>query len=278
VTTAENALRVQSSASAQGNAVTMIRLDAVTLDPGVTPEDEGVPIFIGATDESAVFVIRHADREVFRFDSSTASLSIRASDDDKSMTHVMVHDTAGTTVFSLHANRAALSLGAKGTAGEFTLVNDHGEESIHLHGGKGDITLSGADCAELFDVAEGMSVEPGSVLVLNDRAQLSLCDHAYDPRVAGIASGADGLGPGVVLNGLGSAAHRVPLALCGRANCKIDAQFGAIAVGDLLTTSPTAGHAMKASDVTRAFGAVIGKALRRHDSGQGVIPILVALQ
>jgi hypothetical protein len=35
---------------------------------------------------------------------------------------------------------------------------------------------------------------------------------------------------------------------------------------------------MKASDATRAFGAVIGKAMRPHDSGQGVIPVLVALQ
>jgi hypothetical protein len=35
---------------------------------------------------------------------------------------------------------------------------------------------------------------------------------------------------------------------------------------------------MKATDPSRAFGAVIGKALRAHASGAGLIPILVALQ
>jgi hypothetical protein len=35
---------------------------------------------------------------------------------------------------------------------------------------------------------------------------------------------------------------------------------------------------MKASDPERAFGAVIGKALRPISEGRGVVPILVALQ
>jgi hypothetical protein len=45
-----------------------------------------------------------------------------------------------------------------------------------------------------------------------------------------------------------------------------------------LTTSPTPGHAMKADDASRTFGSVIGKALRPLESGQTLIPILVALQ
>jgi hypothetical protein len=57
-----------------------------------------------------------------------------------------------------------------------------------------------------------------------------------------------------------------------------DAQFGAIATGDLLTTSTTPGHAMKAGDAQQAFGAVIGKAMRPLTHGQGLIPILIALQ
>ena len=64
----------------------------------------------------------------------------------------------------------------------------------------------------------------------------------------------------------------------GKVFCKVDAQFGAIEVGDLLTTSPTPGHAMKTSDPFQAFGAVIGKALRPLIEGQGLIPILIALQ
>lgn len=52
----------------------------------------------------------------------------------------------------------------------------------------------------------------------------------------------------------------------------------AIAVGDLLTTSPTPGYAMKATDPLQAFGAIIGKALRPLREGQTLLPILVALQ
>jgi hypothetical protein len=58
----------------------------------------------------------------------------------------------------------------------------------------------------------------------------------------------------------------------------VDAESGAIAVGDLLTTSDTPGHAMKAQDPERAFGAVIGKALAPLRDGRDLIPILVALQ
>jgi hypothetical protein len=68
------------------------------------------------------------------------------------------------------------------------------------------------------------------------------------------------------------------VALVGKVYCKVDAQYGPIEVGDLLTTSPTLGHAMKASDPLKAFGAVIGKALRPLLAGQGLIPILIALQ
>jgi hypothetical protein len=71
---------------------------------------------------------------------------------------------------------------------------------------------------------------------------------------------------------------RVPLALMGKVYCKVDATRVPVQVGDLLTTSSTPGHAMKATDPLRAFGAVIGKALRPFENGTGLIPILVALQ
>jgi hypothetical protein len=60
--------------------------------------------------------------------------------------------------------------------------------------------------------------------------------------------------------------------------CKVDAQYGSVEVGDMLTTSPTPGHAMRALDPLKAFGCVIGKALRPLESGQDLIPILVTLQ
>ena len=71
---------------------------------------------------------------------------------------------------------------------------------------------------------------------------------------------------------------RRPLSLAGKAFCKADAAYGPIQIGDLLTTSPTPGHAMKADDPLQAFGAVIGKALRPLGKGRGLVPILIALQ
>jgi hypothetical protein len=64
----------------------------------------------------------------------------------------------------------------------------------------------------------------------------------------------------------------------GKVYCRVDAQYSPIEVGDLLTTSPTPGHAMKAVDAIKAFGAVIGKALKPLDRGVDMIPILVTLQ
>ena len=72
--------------------------------------------------------------------------------------------------------------------------------------------------------------------------------------------------------------NRIPIALLGKVYCKADARYGSIEVGDLLTTCASPGHAMKAADPVKAFGAVIGKALRPLKEGQGLIPILIALQ
>ena len=62
------------------------------------------------------------------------------------------------------------------------------------------------------------------------------------------------------------------------ANCKVDADIAPINIGDLLTTSPTKGHAQKALDPSKATGAIIGKALGSLESGKGKIPVMVMLQ
>jgi hypothetical protein len=142
----------------------------------------------------------------------------------------------------------------------------------------GDIRLTNADCAEDFDVSGVVKLEPGTVMVLGNEGTLSESQQAYDKRVAGVISGAGDYKPGIVLDKQQTSGNRQPIALMGKVFCKVDAQFGAIEVGDLLTTSPTPGHAMKTSDPLKASGAVIGKALRPLTEGQGLIPILIALQ
>lgn len=144
---------------------------------------------------------------------------------------------------------------------------------------KGDVTLSGNDCAEEFEIAAAAAdLDPGTVMVMTENGALHPSQDAYDKKVAGVISGAGDDKPGLILGGCQPSENRMPLALIGRVYCKADAQYGPIGVGDLLTTSPTAGHAMRAADPFKAFGAVIGKALQPLPSGQGLVRILVALQ
>jgi hypothetical protein len=139
-----------------------------------------------------------------------------------------------------------------------------------------DVILPNADCAEDFDVSA--IAEPGDVMVLDGEGALCACAEPYDRKAAGVISGAGDYRPAIRLDRRPSSTRRLPIALVGKVFCKVDARYGAVAVGDLLTTSATPGHAMKASDPSRAFGAIIGKALRPLAEGQGLIPILVALQ
>jgi hypothetical protein len=154
--------------------------------------------------------------------------------------------------------------------------------TIHLDGKKGnirvdgDIALKNADCAEEFDVAE--ELEPGTVVALDAEGKIRQSQLPYDKRVAGVISGAGAHRPAILLDKRPSTEPRMPIALVGKVSCKVDAGFAPIEPGDLLTTSSTPGHAMKATDPLKSFGAVLGKALRPLASGCGMLPILVALQ
>jgi hypothetical protein len=86
------------------------------------------------------------------------------------------------------------------------------------------------------------------------------------------------MAPAIILGHSGLINNSIPIALVGRVICKVDAHTNPIKAGDLLTTSSTPGHAMRASDTSRAFGAIIGKALAALPSGTGLIPVLVSLQ
>jgi hypothetical protein len=141
----------------------------------------------------------------------------------------------------------------------------------------GDIRLLNADCAEDFDICESEQIEPGTVMVLGEEGVLYPSQQAYDKRVAGVVSGAGNYKPGIVLDKQESDNVRKPIALLGKVFCQVDAPYGAIEVGDLLTTSRTPGHAMKADDPLRALGAMLGKALRPLAEGQGLIPILTRI-
>jgi len=142
----------------------------------------------------------------------------------------------------------------------------------------GDVIFTGADCAEQFDVNGSEPPQPGTVVVIDEGGGLRESRDAYDKKVAGVVSGAGDYRLAILLDKRIESEQRIAVALVGKVYCKVDAEYSPVEVGDLLTTSQTPGHAMKVIESGKAFGAVIGKALRPLHGGQGLIPILIALQ
>ena len=126
-----------------------------------------------------------------------------------------------------------------------------------------------SDIAEHVDAVG--AVEPGDVVVIDPERDERVVRSTtpYDTAVAGIIS----TDPAMVI---GESETETPLALAGRVPCKVSAENGSIRRGDLLTTSSTPGHAMKATEPR--LGTVLGKAMGELESGTGVITVLVTLQ
>ena len=138
----------------------------------------------------------------------------------------------------------------------------------------GTYNTGGADMAELLPAVAGL--EPGDVLAIGLDGDLVRSSAPYQTAVAGVYSTKPG-----ILGGAGgaegsTAEGQVPLAILGVVPTKVSAENGAIAPGDLLTTSATPGHAMRAGS-TAPMGTILGKALEPLAQGTGVIRVLVTL-
>lgn len=113
-------------------------------------------------------------------------------------------------------------------------------------------------------------VQAGDVLVLDPAApgSLRLSTAPHETTVAGCAAaGEEGL---VLPDG------QALVGVSGVVLCRADATYGAIHVGDLLTTSPTPAHAMKAAE--GAAGAILGKAMEPLEEGSGLVRVLIGLR
>ena len=176
-----------------------------------------------------------------------------------------------------------------GLGSAITMRNGSGVALIldtnHAGSGKSRVTTDvleitgGADLVEHFDAGEER-VEPGTVLVIDpDRpGRLTVAAEPYDRRVAGVVSGAGGIEPGLSMGQEGVASGDTAVALTGRVYVKATCEAGAIRPGDRLTTSSTAGAAMRVADPARADGAVLGKAMSALEEGSGLVLVLVNLQ
>lgn len=198
-------------------------------------------------------------------------------------------DLAANSDMYLHARgaRKFILLNSDADAGNVGIGTVNPTEKLHVNGNiraKVIIIDGGSDLAESYDVAPAGEAkpEPGMVVSIDPEqvGKLRISTAAYDRSVAGIISGADGIAPGLILGQKGTLADgEFPIANAGRVWCYVDADAGGPVVpGDMLTTSPTPGHAMKATDSARTGGAIMGKAMSRLERGRGLVLVLVSLQ
>ena len=169
-----------------------------------------------------------------------------------------------------------VKIGVPSPTGRYAYDGIRGDPNLFLDAAgtvfikQGFQAIAGFDIAERFKTAG--EVRPGDVMVFdtNEKA-VRLCDRGYDVKVVGVASGE----PAFIL---GCDKEDVPVALCGRVPCNVDADIAPIRAGDLLTTSPTQGYAQKAVDREKAEGAIIGKALGSMERGKGRIEVLIMMR
>ncbi len=183
-------------------------------------------------------------------------------------------DPGETTVLGPFKTQGAhiVKLGHPSPTGHYGNDGVRGEPNLWLDSAgtvfiKQGFQATGLDVAERFPAGE--TLVPGDVAVFDEGDRtIRRCDRAVDRRAVGVVSGDAAFI-------LGIEAEEVPIALCGRVACKVDADIAPIVAGDLLTTSATLGHAQKVDDATACAGAIIGKALTSLASGKGEILVMV---
>jgi hypothetical protein len=130
-----------------------------------------------------------------------------------------------------------------------------------------------ADFAEMLPAVDGL--EPGDVLVIGPDGKLDRSAQPSQACVVGVYSTQPGFVGGQPVEG--ELEGHVPLAVVGVVPVKVSAENGPIVPGDLLVTSSTPGHAMKAG-AELTVGTIIGKVLEPLEEGTGIIKMLVILQ
>lgn len=133
---------------------------------------------------------------------------------------------------------------------------------------KGELKVGSCDGCDIAEHFLAENLEPGDVVVL-DPAKVRAVKKTttpYNKLAVGIVS----TDPTIVM-GIDDG---VPIALSGVVPTKV---IGTVHVGDLLTTSSTAGYAMACINYQKCQGAVIGKAMEENKAGKGTITALVML-
>ena len=278
-----NSANAQLFVGAEGNeGAVIVRGDVIVRDgtgrEALHVNGDGAELLVGsAGNRGHLGVFGGGGGEVLRFSGADGQLIVGTEGKEGDL---IVRDRDGRDVLVVDGNDAELFVGAEdgGNEGDIIVRDADGNPAIHLNGSSGDIILGNADAAEDFELAAAAEATPGAVMVLTGAGTVAPCAAAYDRKVVGVVAGAGSFRPAIVLGRRpGLDELRVPISVMGKAACQADAAYGAIEVGDLLTSSATAGTAMRVADAPRAFGAVIGKALTPLREGTGLVEMVIGL-
>jgi len=182
-------------------------------------------------------------------------------------------NVANNASTSSEANGGGLKVGPVGSEyATFTFDNSNTRlvSSVDVQADTFHGNLTGtATQAEYADLAENYSAdadyEPGTVVCFGGDAEVTVCEHENDHRVAGVIT----TNPAHLMNSAIEADHVAGVALTGRVPCKVT---GPVAKGDLMVS---AGNGTAKANNTPNPGTIIGKALENFDGTEGVIEVVV---
>jgi hypothetical protein len=141
----------------------------------------------------------------------------------------------------------------------------------------GNLLLHGVIESNSIDYADRLPAETGieaaDVVVIGVDGVLRRSSRANETDVAGVYS----TRPGMIGHQEEETRPTIPVALAGVIPVKAVVENGAIHPGDLLVSSSSPGHAMRAPQDPRP-GTVIGKAMQPLENGEGQITMLVMLR
>lgn len=260
--------------------------------------DNGTGVWAHSANGPGLFA--HSDNSHSIYVDGSGSAGVYVSSAGTSGVYVLSATYAGVAVYSA----GMMAMWVHSAAQDGILVETAGWDGVHVTGPVGGVYYgSGKKGDEDFSVlntgevrskvgfaapthgfAENMPVEgaqtayePGDVLVASaaGKGAAALSSIAYSRAVIGVYAASPAVVGGQPVP-KDQPGNGVPVTILGMVLCKVSAENGPIRPGDLLVTSATPGHAMRADQAPP--GTVLGKALESLDSGAGQILVLVALQ